>query len=97
MPDSVVGTDFSVAHCEIIQEFKLEQLNKTDNIDDVLITTNEVNRTGLPLAGFFDYFQNARIQIIGRAENTYLNKLHKKTLKKFRHWFCQEILSHFLK
>ncbi len=81
MPDSVVGTDFSVSLCEIIKEFKLEQLNKTENIEDVLIKTNEVNRTGLPLAGFFDYFQNARIQIIGRAENTYLNKLPEDTLK----------------
>ncbi|MBE7053322.1 MAG: HPr(Ser) kinase/phosphatase [Ruminococcaceae bacterium] len=81
MPENIHETEFSVSLNEIIKEFKLEQLNRIKDIDSIMIKTNEVNRTGLPLAGFFDYFQNARIQIIGRAENTYLNKLPKDTLK----------------
>lgn len=92
MPNSNIGTDFSVSLGEIINEFKLEQLNKIDDIDKILIVNNEVNRTGLPFAGFFDYFQNTRLQIIGHAETTYLNKLPKETLKNvLENFFKQDI------
>ncbi|MDP7654719.1 MAG: HPr(Ser) kinase/phosphatase, partial [Roseibacillus sp.] len=33
------------------------------------------NRPGLALAGFFTYFANKRIQIIGNSEASYLKKL----------------------
>lgn len=34
-----------------------------------------VNRPGLALAGFFQYFADKRVQVIGSAENTYLKSL----------------------
>ncbi len=40
--------------------------------ETVLITTAEVNRPGLPLAGFFEHFDKTRIQLIGRAEMSFL-------------------------
>lgn len=39
------------------------------------ITTYEINRLGLALAGFFDYFPKERIQIIGIADHLYLSKM----------------------
>lgn len=36
------------------------------------ITTSDVNRPGLALTGFFDYFTADRVQIIGKHEMTYL-------------------------
>ena len=48
------------------------------NIDDVLITRSEVNRPGLSLTGFFDYFAPERIQLIGRMESIYLEQLDDK-------------------
>jgi HPr kinase/phosphorylase len=41
-----------------------------------------VNRPGLALTGFFKYFANKRIQVIGSAEITYLKSLPKDTLRK---------------
>jgi HPr kinase/phosphorylase len=39
------------------------------------IVSEETNRPGLPLAGFFDCFANQRIQIFGRGEIAYVEKL----------------------
>ncbi|MFH1612516.1 MAG: HPr(Ser) kinase/phosphatase [bacterium] len=38
----------------------------------------EVNRVGLFLSGYFDYFPYERIQILGKAEISYLNSLESK-------------------
>ena len=40
-----------------------------------LIEEPAVNRPGLALAGFFDYFAKKRIQVFGDSENSYLEKL----------------------
>lgn len=53
------------------------------------IKVTEVNRPGLPLAGFFDYFSNERIQILGRTEISYLSTLTGQKRK--------EIFSRFFK
>jgi len=39
------------------------------------IGTPDINRPGLALSGFFDSFANDRLQIFGRGETAYLNKL----------------------
>lgn len=65
--------EFSVELGKIINEFKLESVYVPD--EHVLITTADVNRPGLQLAGFFDYFYPNRIQIFGMVESTYLNDM----------------------
>lgn len=47
--------------------------------DRVQITTWEVSRPGLPLAGFYDYFDATRVQIIGKLEITYLMDMRPET------------------
>lgn len=44
------------------------------NRDSVYFSTFNVNRPGLLLAGFEDYFGGARVQVIGYAEHFYLQK-----------------------
>lgn len=39
------------------------------------ISTADVNRPGLQLAGFYNYFDPERLQIIGRVESTFLETL----------------------
>ena len=39
------------------------------------IVTADLNRPGLQITGFFDYFDNKRIQVFGMVENTYLSGL----------------------
>ncbi|MBQ4120856.1 MAG: HPr(Ser) kinase/phosphatase [Clostridia bacterium] len=64
---------YSVSLNELIKEFNLEVLYMPER--EVIVTCKDVNRPGLPLAGFFDHFEPQRIQIIGKVENRYLKQL----------------------
>lgn len=64
----------SIPLTTLIKEFNLSVIYEPQGLDSVLITRPEVNRPGLPLAGFFDYFDPERIHIIGRVEAIYLAK-----------------------
>src|SRR5437867_9661539 len=44
-----------------------------------------INRPGLALSGFFSYFAEKRVQVLGAAENTYLKSLSRGLrVKRFR-------------
>lgn len=58
----------------MIEDLKLEEINHP--LHEIRhITTMELNRPGIQLAGFFDYFAYERIQIIGKVEHQYLSTL----------------------
>ncbi len=59
----------------IIAEHKLEIVYAPDGYEDIPITVADVNRPSLQIAGFFDYFDPARIQILGKVEHTYLEQM----------------------
>ena len=69
---------YSVSLSEIIKAFDLEVLYMPEN-SAVKVTCRDVNRPGLPLAGFFDHFEAQRIQIIGKVEHLYLQTLDEET------------------
>ena len=51
-----------------------------------------INRPGLALSGFFSYFAEKRVQVLGAAENTYLKSLSEKVrVKRFRDLCAQKI------
>ncbi len=66
---------YSVKLASIIEEFKFEKVYIPDNIDDIIITETDINRPGIQLTGFFEHFDNRRIQIIGKVEHGYLESL----------------------
>ncbi len=66
---------FTVTLREIADEFQLEEISSCKKLDDILITSPEINRPGLQLAGYLEYFGNDRIQILGKVEQTYLEGL----------------------
>ena len=78
---------YSVKIEDMVKEFNLKNLTENISLEDRLIETAEVNRPALQLAGFFDYFECERVQIIGIVEYTYLSKLapefRQETLAKF--------------
>src|SRR3954452_17182597 len=51
-----------------------------------------INRPGLALAGFFSYFAEKRVQVLGAAENTYLKSLPPKMrVERFQELCAQKI------
>ncbi len=63
----------------IVDEFHLEWIVKPNDFEQIQIVTNEVNRPGLALAGFYEIFEPDRIQLIGKAETHYLDSLDPET------------------
>jgi HPr kinase/phosphorylase len=53
------------------------------------ITNSEINRPGLSLTGFFDFFANDRMQIFGKGEWAYLNSLPDQQLLEITDKFFQ--------
>jgi HPr kinase/phosphorylase len=63
---------------KVIEEFALEELYLPDLGENIKITCSRVNRPGLQIIGFYDYYEPARIQIIGKMEHSYLAKLREE-------------------
>lgn len=65
---------FSISLPTILEEFQFERLYESTDCADVKITSADLNRPGLQIVGFYDYFDPQRIQIMGRVEFTYLEQ-----------------------
>ena len=69
---------FTVPLQKMIDEFKLEIIYVPKDPNEILIDENDVNRPGLQLQDFYEYFNPNRIQIIGKMEFAYLSTLDDK-------------------
>ena len=67
--------EYSVSLAKIMKEFSLESVYVGSNPEDILITTPEINRPGLQLAGYYEFFDDKRIQIIGKSEDSFIAEL----------------------
>ena len=66
---------YSVDLKTIVESHNLTPVNLSDDYEQVKITTWDVTRPGLPFAGFYDYFDPTRVQIMGKLEATYLKDM----------------------
>ena len=73
---------YTVALSKLIKEFSLTPLSLPADPDSILITSCEVNRPGLQLTGFFEHFDETRVQIVGLVEATYLENLDRETRRE---------------
>ena len=60
-------TEFKVSLAEILKELGFEAIYMPQNPDEVMVTSMELSRPGLELAGFFDYYDNTRIVVFGQS------------------------------
>ena len=65
---------YSVSLKSLIEHFELENCTPEIDVEKVLVTQTDVNRPALQLAGYFDYFDSSRIQMIGHVEHTYMQQ-----------------------
>lgn len=68
--------EYSVTVTELIKKMNL--INHTPEIDTdkILIKDPNMNRPAVQLAGFFEHFDSARIQICGNVEYAYIDGMH---------------------
>ncbi|MBR5119525.1 MAG: HPr(Ser) kinase/phosphatase [Clostridia bacterium] len=70
---------YTVPLSQIVEDFKLEVIVRPNSFEQIQISSPEVNRPGLALAGFYEVFETDRIQLIGYAETQYLHSLEPST------------------
>ncbi|MEA5085322.1 MAG: HPr(Ser) kinase/phosphatase [Lachnospiraceae bacterium] len=66
---------YSVPIEKFVKEFQLENVMPEISLKGKLLTSSDVNRPALQLAGYFDYFENDMVQIVGQVEFSYLERL----------------------
>ena len=82
MPLEEITREFSFPLSKMIEEFKLETLYMPEGAENSLISNNDTNRPGLQFAGFYEYFDNTRIQVMGKMETAYLSGLEPELRRK---------------
>lgn len=76
----------------LMKEFNLTLLTENVNISDKVLPHPEINRPALQFAGFFEYFDSDRLQIVGIVEYTYLKRMEDKLRKtNLRKIFASQI------
>ena len=66
---------------KVIDKMKLENLTPEVDITGRKITQPDINRVALQMAGYFEHFESARLQIIGYVEYSYMNSLTEEVKK----------------
>ena len=66
---------YSVSMAKIIEQFGLETISLPDLPENIMVSCSRVNRPGLQMVGFYDHYEQARIQIIGKVEHLFLSQL----------------------
>lgn len=71
---------------DLARNFNLEVVVEGDL--NTNIEVSDINRPGLQFAGFYDYYDNKRVQIVGKTEWSYLNYLdHEVRLRRIKKYF----------
>ncbi len=66
---------YTVPFSKIIDEFHLETIYLPDLPENIMISCSRVNRPGLQMVGFYDHFEQERMQIIGKVEHLFMAQL----------------------
>ena len=68
-------TNYTVALEKIIHELSLETVYLPNDADSRTVCSAEIDRPGLALNGYFEYFDSSRIQVLGKSELAFLEGL----------------------
>lgn len=75
---------------KLIKDLKLEVIVSGDI--NKKITTSDINRPGLQFSGYYDYFGRDRVQVVGMAEWSYMEKMDTDLrYKRFKDFFAFDV------
>lgn len=66
----------------VVEKMNLKNLTPEIDMNEIEITAPDINRPALQLAGFFDHFDSARVQIIGYVEYAYIQTVPEENREK---------------
>lgn len=84
-----MAEEYTIPLAKIANELALQELHMPRSADEILIRSKDVNRPGLELNGFCDYFDPHRITIMGRSEMALLSGMtEEKKTETIRRFFA---------
>ncbi|AKP80046.1 MULTISPECIES: HPr(Ser) kinase/phosphatase [Priestia] len=75
---------------DIIEKFKLELISGEEGIDRP-ISTSDISRPGIEMAGYFTYYPAERIQLLGKTELSFFKQLDEEQKKVRMEKMCTDI------
>ena len=70
-----MSAKYTVPLSKVMKELSLNVISMPSDPDGILVSSMDVNRPGLELNGFYDYYDTSRIMIFGNAETAFLNSV----------------------
>jgi len=71
----MMDDNYTVKLSAVIEKHDLETFYLPDLPENILISCARINRPGLQMVGFYDHYEQARLQIIGKVEYLFLKSL----------------------
>ncbi|MCQ6278738.1 HPr(Ser) kinase/phosphatase [Bacillus sp. EB600] len=75
---------------DILEKFQLELLSGEEGINRP-ITMSDISRPGIEMAGYFDYYPAERIQLLGKTELSFFEKLPASERESRMEQLCTDI------
>lgn len=75
---------------DIIKKFDMELISGEEGINRP-ITTTDISRPGLEIAGYFEYYPAERLQLLGKTELTFFEKLNPRDRAERMEKLCTDI------
>lgn len=73
---------------QLIKEFDFKVLNNEEEVAYRPITTSDISRPGMEMAGYFTYYPAKRIQLLGKTEMTFYTELSAEEQKDRMERLC---------
>lgn len=75
---------------DLLSKFNLQLISGEEGINRP-ISTSDLSRPGIEMAGFYEYYPAERVQLLGKTELTFFNKLGPKERKHRMDMLCTDI------
>lgn len=73
-----MAAEFTVSLANIIEELSLKTVFTPEDPEKILISSRDIDRPGLELTGYLEFFDKNRIIVLGNTELSYLSTLTKE-------------------
>lgn len=74
---------------ELVQHFQLEVVSGQEGLKRP-ITVDDLNRPGLEMAGYFEYYPEERVQLLGKTELAFFSMLPEEERKSRIRGICND-------
>ena len=93
-----MAEEYTLQLSRIIKDLQLTALYLPKSADDIYVKSREVNRPGVALNGFYDFFDPLRICVLGKSEMAMLESFGQEKMDEaIKKFFSMTIKKRFTK